>query len=99
MKYNGSSERHQNNNLIVMIESSNFLIPIAVFMISIRKTNPIIFRNKDKRFNKRPRKEMDYKLESLSTISIKILEYQKLQKEASNLNSLVPLTILAHSIN
>ena len=37
MKNNGSSERHQNNNLTVMIEFSNYFDPIPVFTISIRK--------------------------------------------------------------
>ena len=32
-----SSERHQNNNLNVMIEFSKYLIHIPLFMISIRK--------------------------------------------------------------
>jgi hypothetical protein len=33
MKNNGSSESNQNNNLIVMIEFANYLIPIQIFMI------------------------------------------------------------------
>ena len=37
MKDNGSSERHQNNNLNVMIEIALFLGPNTTFMISIRK--------------------------------------------------------------
>ena len=43
MKNNGSSERHQNNNLIVMIEFSTYLVPIPVFMISIRKNKSYHF--------------------------------------------------------
>ena len=66
MKNNGSSERHQNNNLNVIIEFSNFFDSNTTFYDINRKEQILSFLDtKIKDSVKGPRKKMDYKLESL----------------------------------
>ena len=65
MKNNGSSERHQNNNLNVIIEFSNFFDSNTTFYDINRKEQILSFLDTKIKARKRLRKKMDYKSESL----------------------------------
>ena len=67
IKNNGSSERHQNNNLTVMIEFSNYFGSDTTFYDINKKEQILSFLDtKIKDLAIDPEKKMDYKLESLS---------------------------------
>ena len=63
MKNNGSSERHENNNLIVMIEFSNYFDSNTSFYDINKKEQILSFLETKIKNIKRPRKKMDYNLE------------------------------------
>jgi hypothetical protein len=57
MKGNGSSERHQNNNLNLLIEFSNYFDSDTTFYDNNKKEHIILFLDTKKRFKKDAEKD------------------------------------------
>jgi hypothetical protein len=67
MKNNGSSERHQNNNLIVTIEFSDYFGSNSSFYHINKKEQILSFLETKIKNSYRTGNKMDCKLESLSS--------------------------------